>query len=150
MKLYTSISIAFLLLAAVGCDPGAKSERGFRLPDGDIEKGKAAFLALRCNDCHTVADVDLPPPAQEPEVNVVLGGEVRRVKTYGELVTSVINPSHTIARGYPKEKITEDGQSKMTNFNEVMTVSQLVDIVAFLQDAYEITVDDTMYYPYAY
>ena len=34
-------------LALVGCDTGPKSSQGFRLPDGDPEKGKTAFIALK-------------------------------------------------------------------------------------------------------
>ena len=68
---------------------------------------------------------------------VVLGGEVRQVKTYGALVTSIINPSHSLAPGYPKELITKDNQSAMANFNDTMTVRQLIDLVAFLQSRYE-------------
>jgi hypothetical protein len=139
-----------ILLAVAGCDAGPRSARGFRLPDGDVEKGKGTFVTLQCNTCHKVAGVELPAPDTKADVEVTLGGEVRRVRTYGELVTSVINPSHTLARGYPKEKISKDGESRMTNFNDVMTVSQLVDLVAFLQSAYQIKVDDSMYYPYAY
>ena len=38
------------------------------------------------------------------------------------------------------------------NGDPVLTfvAAQLVDVVAFLQSAYEIEVDDSMYYPYAY
>jgi hypothetical protein len=70
--------------------------------------------------------------------SVVLGGETRRVKTYGELVTSIINPSHILALGYPKELITKGDQSAMTNFNDTLTVRQLADLVAFLQSRYQL------------
>jgi len=70
--------------------------------------------------------------------SVVLGGESRTVKTYGELVTSIVNPSHSLALGYPKELITQGGQSAMTNFNDTLTVRQLSDLVAFLQSRYRL------------
>ena len=38
--------------------------------------------------------MELPDAGKEEETSVVLGGEVARIKTYGELVTSIINPSH--------------------------------------------------------
>jgi hypothetical protein len=61
------------------------------------------------------------------------------VKTYGDLVTSIVNPSHRLARGYPREEVSTDGVSLMSwvFLNEVITVQQLIDIVAFLQDEYE-------------
>ena len=150
MKTYlnTALGAFVLLLLVVGCDRGPKSARGFRLPDGNIQAGETTFVALNCNACHKVAGVKLPPPPKEPEVTVTLGGKVSRVKTYGELVTAIINPSHTLAKGYPKEKIATTGTSKMTNFNDTMTVAQLTNLVAFLQSHYEIKVDDTMYSPY--
>ncbi len=150
MKLIVPVVSAILLAAGAGCDSGPRSARGFRLPDGDVEKGKATFATLQCNRCHTVAGVELAAPESKGEVDVTLGGEVRRVRTYGELVTSVINPSHTLAKGYPRDKVSKAGESLMTNFNDTMTVSQLVDVVAFLQSAYKIKVDDSLYYPYAY
>jgi hypothetical protein len=71
---------------------------------------------------------------------VTLGGEVTRVKTYGELVTSIINPSHRLARGYPTEEVSAAGESLMAlaYLNDVMTVQQLIDLVAFLQARYEV------------
>lgn len=149
MRIYLPL-VSAILLVTVACDSGAKSARGFRLPDGDVERGKATFIALECGQCHTVAEVELPRPEEKSDVEVSLGGEVRRVRTYGELVTSIINPSHTLAKGYPKEEITRDGKSIMSDFNDTMTVQQLVDLVAFLQSAYKIKPDDTFYYPYAY
>ena len=62
---------------------------------------------------------------------------MRQVKTYGALVTAIINPSHSLAPGYPKELITKDNQSAMANFNDTMTVRQLIDLVAFLQSRYK-------------
>jgi sulfur-oxidizing protein SoxX len=130
--------ILITVLAAACSNP--KSSAGFRLPDGDAERGKAVFLELKCHTCHTVQGTDIPLPSKEYAYVrvVVLGGEVQRVKTYGELVTSIINPSHSLAPGYPKELITKDNQSAMTNFNDTMTVQQLTDLVAFLQSRYKL------------
>jgi mono/diheme cytochrome c family protein len=126
------------MLVTAGCG-GPKSGAGLRLPDGDVERGKVAFLELKCNTCHTVAKTEMPAPSRDYAYVrvVVLGGEVRQVKTYGALVTSIINPSHSLAPGYPKELITKDNQSAMANFNDTMTVRQLIDLVAFLQSRYE-------------
>ena len=131
-------SIVLLMLLTAACS-GPKSGAGLRLPDGDIERGKAAFLELKCNTCHTVAGTEMPSPSRDYAYVrvVVLGGEVRQVKTYGALVTSIINPSHSLAPGYPKELISKGDQSAMANFNDTMTVRQLIDLVAFLQSRYE-------------
>lgn len=129
------LGLVAMALVVGGCDPGAKSARGFRLPDGNAEKGKAAFVKLQCNTCHGVDGVALPPPVSKSPITVVLGGEVMRVRTYGELVTSVINPAHVISEKYRKE--LEGKLSPMPEFNESMTVAQLIDLVAFLQPHYK-------------
>lgn len=137
------LAIGVLLLLS-GCnDP--KSPRGFSLPEGDIERGQATFEELQCTACHSVASLDLQRP-QGAELNIRLGGEVDRVRTYGQLVTSIINPSHRLAVGYDRDLVSVNGESVMRNYNDTMTVSQLIDLVAFLESRYEI-VD---YYPTSY
>ena len=145
-----SILALAILTSSSGCGPGPKSARGFTLPDGTVERGKEAFLSFRCYDCHSVSGVELPA-ASEPDQDVVsLGGEVPRIKTYGELVTSIINPSHRLARGYAESAVAVEGESKMKNYNDVMTVSQLIDLVAFLQSHYELEPYDPTMYPHYY
>jgi hypothetical protein len=132
--------VAGLLVVVVGCESDPKSARGFRLPDGDVERGKAAFMELQCTSCHTVDGVNLPRQETPPPMSVALGGEVRKIRTYGELVTSIINPSHTLAPGYPQKYVGERGKSRMEDYNQVMTVSQMIDLVAFLQSRYRFVV----------
>lgn len=135
-------SILTLLLALVvgmsGCDTDrTMSERGFRLPDGNATAGRETFLYMHCNQCHTIEGEELPAvPGFEPFVE--LGGSVTRVKTYGELVTAIINPSHKIAEGYPADLVEDDGKSRMYNYNGFMTVQELTDIVMFLQSHYDV------------
>ena len=124
--------VMFALLA--GCEHNPKSSRGFRLPDGDAAKGKEAFLALQCHKCHKVEGEELPAPVS---FNLTLGGETVRVRTYGQLVTSIINPSHVISEQYRKE-LAEANVSPMPRYNHVMTVEQMIDLVAFLQAHYHL------------
>lgn len=132
--------VAFLLgIGLCACSStSAKSSAGFRLPDGNIEKGLAAFVELKCHACHTVVGAKLPAAEKAAATVVVLGGETRRVRTYGELVTSIINPSHRLAQGYPKDLIQVNGRSLMKDHNDVMTVQQMIDLVAFLQSHYQL------------
>ncbi|MFM8984167.1 MAG: cytochrome C, partial [Spartobacteria bacterium] len=107
---------AAVVLLAVGCDL-ERSPRGFRLPDGNVDKGKEAFVSLQCNACHSVSGETFPAPTS---FNIPLGGETPRIRTYGELVTSIINPSHVISARYRAE-LREAKESPMTNFNDTMT-----------------------------
>ena len=129
-----------------GCDPEARmSEQGFRLPDGDAQTGREAFLYMQCHQCHTIAGEELPEiPGLEPPY-IELGGKVTKVKTYGELVTAIINPSHKLARPYAEEVVSEEGESNMYIYNQHMTVQELVDLVMFLQDKYDVVVPQYRY-----
>lgn len=134
------------LFAISACDQDAvMSQRGFRLPDGDPEAGREAFLYMQCHQCHTIKGEELPMiPGQEPPY-VELGGMVTKVKTYGELITAIINPSHKLATGYAREVVADDGESKMYVYNDHMTVKELTDIVMFLQPHYDVVVPNFRY-----
>ncbi len=148
-SLFAQVLLSSLLMLA-GCDSGPKSAKGFALPDGDVEKGKTVFMELKCHACHKVNGIEQLQTNGEPELSIVLGGEVTRISTYGELVTSVINPSHRLAKGYPLAMIQKGGESRMTNYNKVMTVEQLIDLVAFLQSNYKLKPYPRTNYPRYY
>lgn len=142
--------LAALALITTGCDrQDPRAAQGFRLPDGNAEAGKLAFVELGCYVCHQVEGVDRRVQGTPP-ASVKLGGEVTRVRTYGELVTAIINPSHRIAPGYRPERTAEGDQSimELALLNQWMTVQQLVDLVAFLQPTYRVV--PPSYYPYTY
>jgi len=134
--LLTPLFILIFLLTS--CDFGPNSGRGFSLPEGNIEKGSTTFIELECNACHSIGDIKRIAGSEGPDINVRLGGQVAILKTYGDLVTSVINPSHKTSWRYSKQDIaTEGGELKMVVYNEIMTVQQLVDLVTFLESNYE-------------
>jgi hypothetical protein len=146
MRALLGLAVFATLLA--GCS--RESSFGFRLPDGDAERGRAAFVDLRCNSCHEVEGVAIE--YREGLAHVTLGGQTTRVKTYGELVTAIINPSHRIAPQHREDGTLPDGQSIMSAayLNEIMTVQQLVDLVAFLEGRYEVVPPPTSVYWYVY
>lgn len=129
-------------LVFAGCTPAERSAQGFSLPAGEIDRGRQAFIDLRCHACHRVEGEDFPAPVADPEIPVTLGGETHYIRSDGELVTSIINPSHRLARGfplapgYPEEEITAGEGSRMPSYSDVMTVRQLMDLVAYLQSRY--------------
>jgi len=139
MKYLTLTFFACVLVALVSCDLGPESPSGFSLPQGDIEDGKRVLLMYQCLACHRINGLE--PPADlinNPEISVLLGGKSTKVKTYADLLTSIINPSHKFARGYKLDDIQVDGVSKMTNYNDVITVTELINLVTYLQSNYEL------------
>lgn len=141
------LPVTTLLLGAMfACSPESKMAHGFVLPEGDIEAGKTAFVALKCTTCHEVDGVDLE--GAPTGSGVVIGGEVRRIKTYGELVTAVINPQHELSA--PFNRGAEEGaptRSPMPDYSRDMTVKHLQDIVAFLHSRYRETGPEFADYP---
>lgn len=129
----------------------AKMNKGFRLPEGDADRGKEAFVQLKCHQCHSVEGVDLPEVEDKSGVRYTLGGEVRKVKSYGELVTAIIQPQHVISPDYVATiKEAENGgyTSPMPEYNKTMTVQQMVDLAHFLHAHYKKYVpayDDEMF-----
>lgn len=140
--------LGFLIIGSAGCARTADSPAGFRLPDGDAANGRRLFVEFQCNECHSVAGEKFPAALAAGEPYVELGGAVTKVKTYAELVTGIINPSHRLAEGYAKDQVFDDDQSKMTVYNDYMTVSELTDLVMFLQPHYRVIVPGYKYRVY--
>ena len=135
-KLSSLILVSSFALLAAGCNQPGSSTTDFNLPEGDAEKGRQHFVALGCISCHTVRDIDLPDPEMEGPVSVMLGTRTR-ITSYGELVTSIVNPSHRLSPRYRKDEVSSDGESLMISNNDVMTVTQLTDLIAFLEPQYQ-------------
>jgi mono/diheme cytochrome c family protein len=141
--------MAFLLaslLALSACDKEARmNAKGFRLPDGDAQTGFETFLYMQCNQCHTIEGMQLPAiPGKNPPY-VELGGKVTKIKTYGELVTAIIYPSHELADGYAEDVVSANGESNMYIYNRHMTVQELIDLVTFLQPQYDVALPKVTY-----
>jgi len=129
--------LIFLLLGA--CTEQQQPVRGFVLPPGDIEAGQQVFVAYRCYSCHTIPDVELPEREVEPPFEIALGGKILRVNNYGELLTSVVYPDHVLSSQY-KSQLKAAGKeadlTPMPYFGDSMTVTELINLVEFLNAQY--------------
>jgi hypothetical protein len=93
---------------------------------------------MKCYTCHRVRGHDeFPAPTVEPSVPIALGGRFARVPGDGELVTSIIHPSHKISSRYAHAMVTAGASSRMGDFSESLSVRELIDLVAFLHTVYE-------------
>ncbi len=138
MRILSAELTAICVLACItACTPPTQTRGEVVLPEGDAAKGEMHFVSLGCTSCHTVVGAELPEPALKGPVRVVLGTRTGRTLSYGQLVTSIVNPSHRLASRYREEEVSVAGQSLMAIYNDIMTVRQLTDIVAFLQEHYE-------------
>lgn len=147
MQYFKMIVFFSLSVVLISCDSGPESPKGFSLPKGDAQNGKVVFMSHKCLACHKIEGIEDPNVTVELDKPVFLGGSSPKVTTYAELVTSIINPSHKIARQHRMYVVDDSGQSIMRNYNDVLTVTELVDLVTFLQPHYK--VKPTPYTPYS-
>lgn len=143
--------LAIICLAMLGCGEQEGAVHGFVLPDGDAAAGEATFVEYGCPICHVVAGTDIAFLGDESGPKIQLGGKVRRVKNYGDLMTSVVFPNHTLAEQYVdslSKQERETASSPMPDFSEQLTVAELIDLVAFLHSRYEKTVPEYTGYLY--
>jgi hypothetical protein len=134
-KIWAALSCALLVQ---GCSYTPIFE--FPVDEGNIAAGRQAFIDHRCHECHTVAGVSLPPLAGASTAMLELGGETTAVKSYGDLMTSVINPNHRISERYRDRLVLNavvplESPMPMPHIDN-MTVRQLIDLVAFLDSRY--------------
>lgn len=149
MKSGLLVAFVLVLISLSGCTEDPKSGTGFTLPIGDPGAGRQTFARLQCTACHTVDRVEFQANPQADVEVIALGGPTPKVITYGQLVTSIINPSHRFAVGYADEAVQTDGQSRMRIYNDEMTVTELTNLVAFLQQHYKVEAyQPTPYMPY--
>ena len=148
-----SVAVRFRLVGAIlgaayalqiaGC--ASDSIFGFPAEGGDVAAGRQAFIDHHCHECHTIAGEQLPQLAGMTWPMLQLGGPTTVVRSYADLTTSIINPNHAISERYEDQLVLRAEvplNSPMRSPNlDTMTVSQLIDIVAFLDSKYELLVE---------
>ncbi len=99
------------------------------LPEGDPRAGREAFRALMCTSCHAVAEDESSPPKITAPVPVL--GRVQARLEPSEVASAILSPSHEIS---PEVRPSMEGTlSPMADFSHVLTVRQLVDLVAYIR-----------------
>jgi hypothetical protein len=148
IKMQKALRVIFLMMALNGLAACNPQSAGFALPPGNVDAGRTAFVELECNYCHFIPNDVAKLDPGSPDINFILGGSPTRIKGYGDLVTSIINPSHRISRDVLSRSTDDSGQSAMLVYNDYMTVQQMVDLTTYLQDTYELV--EPTYTPYQY
>lgn len=144
-------AVVILLVATCGCgleggrrdDAAAAADVSspyesvtLALPVGRADAGRQAFLDLKCATCHRVSgETAFPAPFSDhpgPELD-----PRRPRRSPSDVATAIVAPSHALSTriGYEQKARLEGEHSPMGSFNEVMTVQQLGDLVAYLRSA---------------
>jgi mono/diheme cytochrome c family protein len=104
----------------------------FTLPEGESAAGRQAFIDMRCHTCHTLTGEQLPPvtPAERSPGPDLAGMGAHHPAAY--FAESILNPNAVVVLG--PGYTTADGRSIMpTEYVNLLTVRQLLDLVAYLQ-----------------
>ena len=113
-------------------DHGAHgTPEGWKLswPAGDPTRGRGAFVKLECFACHEVRGERFPAPDPGkvgPELSSM--APLHPAEYFAE---AIINPNAVVeeGRGYR----APDGKSKMPSYNDLVTVQEVIDLVAYLK-----------------
>ena len=106
----------------------------FSLPAGNPSRGEGVFTRLGCGSCHNVAGRDLGTAGKQSQgIGPDLTPEQAALPAE-YLAERLITPDRFLPHGLFKATYSRsDGTSRMYNFNEEMSVSELIDLVAFLK-----------------
>lgn len=119
-----------ILIAPV--DAGDYDSMMITVPRGDPEAGKKAFRDMGCQTCHIVQGEKDSPAILSANPGPELGRRLHAEQSMGRLATSIVMPSHKISKEVQERM--EGKLSPMGDFSEVMTVRQLIDIIAYIRD----------------
>jgi len=104
----------------------------FAMPAGDPEAGKAAFEKMQCYSCHNVPSVDLPKARSSGGVGPNLVAGYSKLPA-AFLAESIINRHEYISGTLERYTGLDKVSSRMGDYTSIMTVRELIDIVAFLK-----------------
>ncbi len=104
----------------------------FTVPPGDPRDGREVFAKLECYKCHEVKGEHFPRAAKGPgDAGPDLTGMGRRHPPQ-YFLESMMNPNAVIVTG--PGYTGPDGLSIMPDYRESLTVAELIDLVAYMQD----------------
>ena len=138
------VVLAMFAIAACGRDSthspdpathghGTPKDWKFTLPAGRAEEGRKLFVEAECHKCHEIKGEKFPEIVKEkgdvgPELSQMAG--VHPPEYFAE---SIINPNAVLDHDAKKNGyLGDDGKSKMPEYNDIFTVRQLADIVAYM------------------
>ncbi len=101
----------------------------FTLPPGDAAAGRKLFADLGCHSCHEVKGEQFPPAEKRDAGPELTGMGSMHPAEY--LAEAIVNPNAVIIDepGFTGP----DRLSKMPSFNDDLTVTQLINLVAYLK-----------------
>ncbi len=114
--------------AAEHVEHGTPEGWKFTWPKGDPVKGREVFVKLECYSCHEVQGEKFPAPSGDIGPELSMMGPLHDAEYFAE---AIINPNAVVEKGKGYE--AADGSSKMPSYNDLATVQEVIDLVAYLK-----------------
>lgn len=107
------------------------------IPPGKAEAGRGLFVEKGCYQCHSAGSTKLPPVDLAPRLVIELGGDVHLKWSRDDYARAIMDPNHLVSEDYKIAMIRlgdhfKAENSPMPTFADVLKVSELVDLVTFL------------------
>lgn len=107
------------------------------VPLGKADAGQAVFVTKGCHQCHSAGTTKLPPVDLAPRLVIELGGDVHGRWTRDDFARAILDPNHLVSEDYKIAMIRigdhfKAENSPMPTFGDVLRVSELIDLVTFL------------------
>jgi mono/diheme cytochrome c family protein len=105
----------------------------FSWPAGNPAAGREVFVKLECYSCHEVRGEQFPKPDPGGDPGKV-GPELSQMAPLHApeyFAEAIINPNAAVEEG--KGYRAPDGKSKMPSYNDLVTVREVIDLVAYLK-----------------
>ncbi len=140
MKAFFFVTCSVLLAtSAASPQDGAPLGKSPLFPRGDETTGRALFEQKQCFQCHRVAGQKFPAREITEGTVIPLGGLEHTGWTRDDFAAAIMSPQHVVAPAWQKAMIIvgarlEAETSPMPDFNRVLSVSELIDLVTFLED----------------
>lgn len=138
------LAVSGVVLAAVGIGSWAQQapEHGghgtprdwkFSWPAGNVAVGREVFIKLECYTCHEVKGERFPKPdpGSDPGTSGPELSSMAPLHPAEYFAEAIINPNVVVEEG--KGYRAADGKSKMPSYNDLVTVQEIVDLVAYLK-----------------
>ncbi|MFQ5839363.1 MAG: c-type cytochrome [Candidatus Methylomirabilales bacterium] len=100
----------------------------FALPQGDLKKGRQVFVKMECYRCHTVQGETFTAEPGQAGPDLTGMGAHHPAAYFAE---SIMYPNRVIV--LDEGHTGPDGLSTMPSYNDQLTVTQLLDLVAYLK-----------------
>lgn len=133
--LLLSAAVTIVLAGVVAQEPAFSGAGVF--PAGKAEAGRNLFIEKGCHQCHSAGSTKLPAVDLAPRLVIELGGDLHAKWTRDDYARSILEPNHLVSEDYRIAMIRlgdhfKAENSPMPTFAEVLRVSELIDLVTFL------------------